>query len=52
MAKRSNLIITRAGKNALYRNWLKGADRNFDLLVVAYNQEGLDDPVEDVAYDY
>lgn len=52
MLKRANLIITRAGKNALYRNWLTGADRNFDLLVVAYNPEGLDDPVEDVAYDY
>lgn len=52
MPKRANLIITRAGKNALYRNWLKGADRNFDLLVVAHNSEGLEDPVEDVAYDY
>ncbi|ESQ88370.1 hypothetical protein [Asticcacaulis benevestitus] len=35
MLMRRNLIITHAGAKALYRNWLNGAKRNFDLLVVA-----------------
>jgi hypothetical protein len=52
MLKRKNLIITRAGGKALYRNWLKGAERNFDLLVVAYNEAGLENTVEGVAYAY
>jgi hypothetical protein len=35
---RSNLIITRAGANSLHREWIADSqDRNFDLLVAAYD---------------
>ncbi len=38
-----NLVITRAGRKSLHRNWLEpSAARNFDLLVTDYAQQNLD----------
>jgi hypothetical protein len=46
----SNLIITRAGANSLHREWIADSkDRNFDLLVAAYDEKVVRDGDNDEA---
>ena len=48
---RKNLIITRAGSKSLHPSWVEGTvERNFDLLVAAYDEKVMTDQLEDVQY--
>lgn len=50
-AARRNLVITRAGRGSLHKSWLQSlADRNFDLLVAAYDEEALEPDADGVAH--
>jgi hypothetical protein len=50
---RSNLIITRAGKDSLHRQWISNPNQqNFDLLVAAYDRRIISDDAPGLKYLY
>ena len=52
-SSRANLIITRAGRNSLHREWIADPrQQNFDLLVAAYDPTIMNSNEEGVSYRY
>lgn len=47
---RKNLIIVRAGPHSLHRQWLDGADPDFDLLVAAYHPAAMSDDTDFITH--
>jgi hypothetical protein len=47
----ANLVVVRAGRNSLHPSWIRGDGRaDFDLIVVAYEQDAPDEPATTQSY--
>lgn len=49
MARR-NLIITKAGRDSLHRQWLESGPRNFDILVFAYHRDAMGEDGDGISH--